>query len=467
VLVVAIACLAFLPWAIGSMHVWSQITGAALALAAFLAALLPEAGASEPPWPRLVRFPGFWAGLAVFAYVCVQALNPAWVYRASESLWWLEPVDYIAWLPAGMETPFDNSNQWRVLIVLGMVWTLVCAIWVGLRRRRPLQVLAIAMVANACLLSIIGLAQYLSGADRILWFVTSSNESFFGTFIYRNHAGPWLNLGVALACGLAWSFAARSTRRLDKSSPAPVLAFVAVIIGLGVVFSLSRGSIVVLAVFTLAMLAALGLRALAHRGDRRAGVAVAIVALVLVLFVAGGLQRLGVERVIDRFSRLVDREDASAQLRAIASQASGEMLAERWQLGWGAGAFRYGFPIYQMHHPEIYFPGGKNLSNRLHWEHAHNDWLQWPIEYGAAGMVLLAITPLFLLIRFVRAGGLTNPLALPVALGSLLVLGHAAADFVFQNPAVLATWAAMLVMATRWAELDGAPARDHERVPGL
>jgi O-antigen ligase len=455
-LAAVIACLVFLPWAIGGMHLWSQVTGAVLALVALLAALMPEPGATEPPWRRLVRFPGFWAGLAALSYVCIQALNPAWVYRANESLWWLEPIDYVTWLPAGMETPFENSSQWRALIVVGMVSLLVCAAWIGLRRRRALQVLAIALVANACLLAIVGLAQQLSGAEHILWLVPSSNESFFGTFIYRNHAGPWLNLGVALACGLAWSFAARSARRLDKSGPAPLLAFVAVVIGLGVVFSLSRGSIVVLAVFALAMLAALGLRLIARRDDRRAGAVVAIVALVLALFVAGGLQRLGIERVIDRFSMLIDGADTSAQLRAVASQASSEMLADRWPLGWGAGTFRFGFPIYQMRRPEIYFPGETNFSNRLHWEHAHNDWLQWPIEYGAVGMLLLAITPLFLLVRFARAGGLTNPFAMPVALGCLLVLGHGAADFVFQNPAVLATWAVMLVMATRWAELDEA-----------
>lgn len=179
-----------------------------------------------------------------------------------------------------------------------------------------------------------------------------------------------------------------------------------------------------------------------------------VVALVIVLFVAGGLQRLGVDRVVDRFTTLVDGADASAHLRSVASQASGEMLADRWVLGWGAGSFRFGFPIYQMRRPEIYFPGGSDFGNRLHWEHAHNDWLQWPIEFGAVGMVLLTLTPIFLFLRFLRAAGIANPFAAPAMLGCLLVLFHGAADFVFQNPAVLATWAITLVLATRWSELD-------------
>ena len=150
-----IATLVFMPWAIGSMHVWSQVIAAGLALAAFVAALGTNPTASGHARRKLVRFPGFWAGLAVLGYVSIQALNPAWVYRANESYWWLEPVDAVVWLPSGMDTPFADFNQWRAIMVLAGVWSLVCAVWIGFRRRRPFQILAIALAANACLLSIV------------------------------------------------------------------------------------------------------------------------------------------------------------------------------------------------------------------------------------------------------------------------------------------------------------------------
>jgi hypothetical protein len=82
------------------MHVWSQATAAALAAIAFVAALMPDPSATELPVRRLIRFPGVWAGLAILAYVTVQALNPSWRYQSSESLWWLEPLDHVAWIPA-------------------------------------------------------------------------------------------------------------------------------------------------------------------------------------------------------------------------------------------------------------------------------------------------------------------------------------------------------------------------------
>ena len=50
-----------------------------------------------------------------------------------------------------------------------------------------------------------------------------------------------------------------------------------------------------------------------------------------------------------------------------------------------------------------------------------------------------------------------NSLALPVVLGCLLTLVHARMDFVFQNPAILLTWAVMLLAAGRWTELDQQP----------
>ena len=88
--------LCFLPWALGTMHVWSQVTSLVLAAIGLLLALIPRtysgdlappvSGIQFPvvgpastghrppptafrlnPLPRLVRFPLFWLGLALLA----------------------------------------------------------------------------------------------------------------------------------------------------------------------------------------------------------------------------------------------------------------------------------------------------------------------------------------------------------------------------------------------------------------
>ena len=83
---VVLLLLVFLPWAFGTMHVWSQVTALSLSLLALLLALWPRFYSSdltEGPefhlrsWPRLIRFPLFWLGLALLGYIALQAANPS------------------------------------------------------------------------------------------------------------------------------------------------------------------------------------------------------------------------------------------------------------------------------------------------------------------------------------------------------------------------------------------------------
>jgi O-antigen ligase len=129
------------------------------------------------------------------------------------------------------------------------------------------------------------------------------------------------------------------------------------------------------------------------------------------------------------------------------------MLSDRWALGWGAGCFRYGFPLYAQHYPEIYF---SPLDGRKYWEHVHDDLLEFPIELGAVGMIPIAAALGFVGWRLLRARFWRNPVSLCATVGCLLTLSHAWVDFVFQNPAVTATWAILLVGAIRWAELESS-----------
>ena len=136
---------------------------------------------------------------------------------------------------------------------------------------------------------------------------------------------------------------------------------------------------------------------------------------------------------------------------AAAGAAARAMLSDQVLLGWGAGCFRYMFPAYARHHPDIYYKGG---GRRSLWEHAHNDLLQFPIEYGAVGSTLLAAPFLWLAVAYWRRRAWRNPLVLLVILGCTLTIVHAWMDFVFQNPAILVTWAVLLVAMLRWVELE-------------
>jgi FtsH-binding integral membrane protein len=102
--------------------------------------------------------------------------------------------------------------------------------------------------------------EQLTYAKRIFWSYLPSNSSFIASFIYRNHAGPYLNLMVALAAGLAFWHHERSQLRPGKTGPSVILAFLTAFVATMVIFSYSRGSIAVLLAFSLVVAGALTVR---------------------------------------------------------------------------------------------------------------------------------------------------------------------------------------------------------------
>jgi len=457
---VTVLHLVFLPWAVGTMHPWSQLTSLGLALAGFFLALFPRAGDRIPgagsPAARLLKFPLFWAGLVLLAYIVVQGVNPAWRFVSNADHWWLEPLHHVCWLPHGVDAPFSRSNPWRALVVMGSLWLLVCSVWTGLSRRRSYRILFSALVANAFLLALLGLLQQLTGADRIFWSYPSSSPSFIASFIYRNHAGAYFNLMVALAVGLACWQDQRARQRHATAGPAGLLALTAALVGLMVVLSASRLAIISLLFF--AVLAGIGLIGQRRRQSLPARPRAAgwLLAAGLLAFLAVGFTALPVDRVWRRFAELAAHPALVVRDRTVAGQAAFDMLRDDWLLGWGAGCFRHAFPLYAQHYPDIYF-SARHVQN--YWEHAHDDLLEFPIELGLLGLLPIAFALSWSAWRLGQGRFWRNSVAFPLVLAGGLTLVHAGGDFVFQNPAVLLTWGVLLVGAVRWTELDGPDKR--------
>lgn len=321
-------------------------------------------------------------------------------------------------------------------------------------RRLTFRILFTVLAINGVVLAFVGLAQQLSHATGIFWTVKSQSASFIASFIYRNHAGAYFNLILALTASLAWWHFARAERRLAKSSPASVLAFGAVILGITTLFSLSRGATIMMGAFLLVIGAAFGRALWKQQSDRRAHVAILGILALLVGFIGVGLYSLNTESVRLRLESMLNDPVASISDRAEAHAAAAEMLVKRPVFGYGAGCFRYGFPEYVSKHPSIYYSG---IANRRFWEHAHNDLLEFPIEYGIVGSALFLAGLGWLGWRLVRWRCWSNPLALPLVLGVSLTICHAWGDFVFQNPAILITWAVLLLAVSRWCELEQQP----------
>jgi O-antigen ligase len=454
--------LCFLPWALGGRDSWAQITSLILGVAALVVALLPRRYAGEfapqgafilHPWPRLLRFPIFWLGGLLLAYVACQALNSAYLRASAGPYWWLVPVEHITWLPSGISAPFELMNAWRMLVLWGAVWALGCALWIGLTRRAAVQYILTAIVANGALLALIGILQKVTNAKEVLWFIKPVATYFVSTFFYKNHAGAYFNFVIVVAISLmAWHYV-RALRRLERSSPAPVYAFGAIVLASVVFMSGSRTAMILLSGYLVAAAGIFLVWRLRQRGGTSHPAVTGLVATSAVALVGTAFWFLNLDKGIEQLKILTTEagQRMHVEPRVLARQATLDLFHASPATGWGAGSFSHSFPMAQKNYPEIYQAHGKMTFS---WSHAHNDYVEALAEVGVIGFTLLVLMPLWLLVHALRNGALGQPAYLLFLLGLALPLAHAWVDFPLYNPAILFTLCASAVMLVRWIELE-------------
>jgi O-antigen ligase len=460
-IVVVGAHLSFLPWALGTMHVWSQLISLGLSALAFSLALISRTYDEEHAqegrfklimWPKLIRFPLFWLGLALLAYILVQAFNPSSVYVRDGRVWSMQSIDYLGWLPSSMDTPFADMNAWRMLIIYASAWLTSCALWVGITRRSAVQNLFAIVIINGAVIALVGILQRATHSGAILWFIPSSTGTHFGTLLYKNHAGAFFNVLFMLSTAVMYWHFSRGERRLERSNPAPVFAFATVLLGIGVLLTFSRAATLLLIIFVLVAFISFIIRSALHRSEGRNPLVVGLLCAMFALFIGLGAAFLNVGTSVNRVQQLVKDQgkDNSVSSRLIATKATWELAQDNLVTGTGAGSFRFAFPYYQRNHPEIYRPSGKMLR----WEYAHNDYVQLLAELGLIGAGLVFAMLAVGVRHLINNRIYQRPYLIFVALALIATLAHAWVDFQSHNPAILLLWCAVAVLLARWTELE-------------
>lgn len=397
------------------------------------------------PWPKLTTFPIFWLGLGLLGLVLTQALNPAWQWHTDGKTWWMQRIPYVTWLPAGVRVPWEWWSPWRNLMIYSTAFLTVCSIWVGFTRRRTLQRFFLILAINGVALSLFGLAQRMLGNGKMFGFWDSPSVSFFSSFVYKNHAGAYLFLTLAVICGFAAWYFMRGARRLEKSNPSGVFAFLATAIAVSILVSYARGATLVMLIYLCLVVAAFLFYQ--WRLPRAARSPIITVAMIVIfgMFLKTGLSALNSGLAWDRLREAVSGDDASVEARQTLDHAAADMLRSNWAVGVGSAGFEFLFPIYEKQYPQ--------LADRL-WRHAHNDWLEFPIELGVPGMLLILGGFVFWAIVLARSYAWQNPLSASIVLGLLFLLGMSLGDFMLQNPAILITWCALWPASALWATLE-------------
>lgn len=442
----------FTAWSFAGMQNWSLNMLLACGMLTFIISVMPlpkrlngldGQHSNGTNIKRLLRFPFFWLTLTFLIYIAIQGLNVSWVQMHINDSWYMRELPrraYIGWLPTGAKTDFLPVSALRVFCFYLAAFSLVWGLWVGLRRRKTTLAALWMFAVSGVLMAVVAILQKYMEAPKVLWLIESANPNFWGSFFYRNHGVAFLILVMIVCAFLYFYHLNKSQRRMQQGGPHLLLFVFITLVLLSITMALSRGGILFGTCFFVFFLLVAVFRVLFF-GSFQSSI---FVTLLIGFLLAGGgytiLRFVDIDSIQKRFGSIEETiENIDNNQRTLCTKLTWEMSQARLLYGWGAGTWRYIFPMYQQKHPRLFYKyfnkRKKTWEGRQYFHYAHNDLAQFLAEYGIVGcsFLVLAVGYWGVLIVF-RSHG--NRMAAFILVGGAgVVFGHAFVEFIFQSPA--------------------------------
>jgi O-antigen ligase len=342
-----------------------------------------------------------------------------------------------------------------VLVQVTSLFIYFAATLIFIDTPRRLRLLTRTIIIFGFLLAMFGLTQsFTSDGTKVYWFRQLTQSTAFGPFINRHHFAGYMELTVALPLGLLFSGSIEAHKR-------PIYAFAAMLMGVALIMTNSRGGIISLGaeILFLVVIAGFGLRREEEaKGNRiRATLIRAVLGFGLVIVLIGGALAFG---GADVFNRLLGTTNAADPTTGRSHYWSVTLNVIKMNpiLGSGLGSLGVIYTRFDT----------RNGAYRL--EQAHNDYLQTLADGGIVGAIL-GLTFLILLFRkaFMRRNT-EDKFRRGVATGALggcfAVLVHSAFDFTLHttsNALLFLILAAMATLDHRVDESTGGRKRRRKR----
>jgi O-antigen ligase len=440
-----LALLVLAPLPLGSNREWSWSLAALAAAGLTLAWAVSRIRVKAP-----VRLYLHWSIPLLFLLVCV------WIF-AQQAGWTPQEWHHPLWamtagllgvdLPGRVSlSPQDTNTALMRLLCYGLVFFL--ALQFGRDRARAQTIYGMLGLAGLAY-AVFGLLVYWGDyhpdwlfGERLLPHDVRS------TFVNRNHFATWQ--GLAMLCTMAWFYhrmakpevkpyavpVDRETKVVEFILKAwmPMTALLLMVAAL--VLTHSRGGFAAALAGTVVLMLMLDRRVPSKSMLSRMTVILALAVVSLAFYLTS-------ELLLDRINRTDITTEARLEVFANVNRAIEDNMA----LGFGYGTFADSFRLYDQ------------MEDTLHYDRAHNTWLENTFELGLPGALAL----------FAALGGLTLTCwrgvwrrhrdwvfpATGVA-ASVLVAVHATVDFSLQIPAVAMLYAAILGVgvAQSWSSLE-------------
>lgn len=366
------------------------------------------------------------------------------------------PYSYVQWIspeavhlypfatPDDMITLSVEPYATSISLLKSVCYVLLFALTLLLvNRRKRLRWLAYTLVLSGLFQAIYGSAMTLSNLEygffhqKIYYLGVAT-----GTFINRNHLAGYLEMCLAVGIGLLISqlghFSHTTWRQRIRSllawlmSNKMQLRLCLVIMVIALVLTHSRMGNTAFFV-SLMISGIIGL--ILSRHAPRATIILFISIIVIDVLIVGTW--FGVKKVVQRL------EDTHfvTETRDDVNTYNFIYFSDYFWTGSGLGSFSSTFPRYQ------------GFEIKGFYNHAHNDYLEFAVETGIIGLLLMASTIMLslgtaLMALYRRREPLCRGMAFSAMMSIIAILIHSSVDFNLQIPANTATF--MLILALAW-----------------
>lgn len=342
----------------------------------------------------------------------------------------------------------DSAATFRSLL-LGVSYCLLFALIIQLfNTRKHLTLLLAVLVLSGTIQAFWGAYMTLSGTEWLL-FGPKINAigSASGTFINRNHLAGYLE--ITMACSIGLLLALRDGKPFNWVNtlslligPKARLRLALIIMVIALVLTRSRSGN--FAFFT-SLLVVGGLYVLLEKRHRLRNLLIlASIILIDLLIISQyfGLEQLGQRLIHTQINLDVSAGVAlqSTENRSSLVHYGVAMLQEAPLIGIGAGSFEAAFQRWP----------GSELPE--HFDHLHNDYLEFAIEYGVPVTLILAAFVVLALMQALRAlrnhqSSYRSGVGFGATMGIVALLIHSATDFNLQIPANAASFVVLCAIA--------------------
>lgn len=341
--------------------------------------------------------------------------------------------------------PLSLAPQRTVQSGLSLLAPVAIIVMIGAFRRPVARAAVLVLVVLMVLSVLLGVAQ-VAGNPHLYFYAVTNGGSAVGFFANSNHFATLMCLTLPLAAGLVarWRSGSDGAGGASRIFAAAVLLAVVLLGLLGVTMTKSVAG-VALAVLALSGSAAIVLSGL-PRGLRLgflAGVVMVVIVAAVVAFHSG----IGDLTTTD----LGGGDLSRTAMWRLTAQAIGDLGT----VGAGFGSFPQVFHLFE--NPE--------RVSAVFANHAHNDLLEFVLEAGLPGVLVLLA---FLIWFGIRVGSVwlvdrqRDPLAQGASIAALIILLHSLVDYPLRTGAIAALFGLCLALLARdpaGRSTDEAPAQ--------